>query len=145
MLFAFLAAPALAQKAGDPAKIDKAFHDDISELLHLMDSERMTSQMVDFLVQEWQDQYPDMPEEFWDKFGKEFKPEDFIELAIPVYAKYLSRPDVAALLEFYRSPVGRTFVLTQGALQEDLVTVGEDWSKQVATRFIEKLRNQKPQ
>ena len=139
-LLAGLALPVSAQTREPP---DAKFSADIRELIQLMDAPRMTSQMIDFLVQEWQDEYPDMPDEFWEKFGQEFKPEEFIELAIPVYAKYLSRPDVAALLEFYRSPVGRTFVMTQGALQQDLVVAGEAWSKQVATRFIDKLKNQK--
>jgi len=136
-LLAGLALPVSAQTREPP---DAKFSADIRELIQLMDAPRMTSQMIDFLVQEWQDEYPDMPDEFWEKFGQEFKPEEFIELAIPVYAKYLSRADVAVLLEFYRSPVARTFVMTQGALQQDLVTAGEAWSKQVATRFIEKMK-----
>ena len=142
VLFAFLAAPAFAQKSESGAEIDKALRDDIRVLLQLLDAERMTHEMISFLVQEWQEQYPDMPEEFWDKFGEEFKPEEFFELAIPVYAKYLSRSDVAVLLNFFQSPVGRTYVLTQGAIQQDMVTVGEAWSKEVATRFIERLKKQ---
>jgi hypothetical protein len=136
-LLAVLAAPAFAQTREPP---DEKFKADLRELIQLMDAERMTSQMVEYLVEEWKDQYADLSDEFWDQFGEEFKPEEFVELAVPVYAKYLSRSDVAALLEFYRSPVGRTFVLTQPALQQDLVTAGEGWSKEVATRFIEKLK-----
>jgi len=142
LLAASCANPVLAQ-SGD--ELPEELRDDIRELLRLTDAERMTAQMIEYLVQEWQDQYPDMPGEFWVKFGQEFRPEEFIELAIPVYARYLSHADIVVLLNFFHSPVGRTYVAAQGPIQQDLVQVGEVWSREVAARFVDRMKQQQQQ
>jgi hypothetical protein len=133
-----LSTPALAQTA--TSDLDEGFREDIKSLLYVLGSDQIAGQMVQILVEDWKEQYPDLPPEFWERLGAEFRAEELIDLIVPIYAKYLTHADVVTLLNFFQSPVGQHYVLAQGPIQQESIAVGEAWGRQVTTRFIEKLK-----
>ena len=132
----------LARSAGLAQTPNDEFNGDIRRLLYLLDTDRIASQMIGQFVEQWKTAYPDVPAEFWERLGSEFKSEEIIDLAVPVYARHLSHRDIVVLLNFFESPVGRNFVRAQGPIQEELYSAGQIWGVNVLIRFVEKLKQE---
>lgn len=47
---------------------------------------------------------------FFDRFRTKLKTDDLLDLAIPIYDKYLSKDDIDGLAQFYQTPLGKKMV-----------------------------------
>jgi uncharacterized protein len=113
------------------------------ELLGLMRAGDMAMQMLDGTVTAMQDAMPGTPDDFWTTFRKQIKPEEFIDLIVPIYAENFDDADLDGLIQFYRSPVGKRLVEKQPAILQQSMAAGQKWGEQLAQRAIEQLQKSK--
>ena len=109
------------------------------ELLGLMRAGDMAMQMLDGTVAAMQDAMPGAPDEFWPTFRKQIKPDEFIDLIVPIYASNFDESDLDGLIQFYRSPVGKRLVEKQPLILQQSMTAGQKWGEELAQRAIEQL------
>src|SRR4051794_29958879 len=100
--------PALAAKPQAPAPSGPPSEAQVRELLELTGAAQMGQQVMSQLVQQFK-AMPGLPPGFLDQVQKQTKPDDLVNLIIPIYEKNLTAADVDAAIVFYKSPAGRNF------------------------------------
>jgi hypothetical protein len=128
-----------AQEAAPPPGDAKAR--DIRRLLEVTGAAKLGLQIVDSLLDTQKKALPTVPESFWREFRASLKPEEFAELAVPIYDKHLTHEEIRGLLAFYQSPLGRRLLEVQPLLLQDSIAAGRRWGEGLAKKVLEKLRD----
>ncbi|MEZ5853269.1 MAG: DUF2059 domain-containing protein [Hyphomicrobiaceae bacterium] len=148
---AFIAAatafPATAQKAPDDAKRMTIAR----ELLAITGAAkqfdvvmpRMMQQMAKIFIQ----QKPTHEKEIRDVFGKMLqrfvdRKQELIEQIADIYAKRLSAEDMAATVEFYKSPAGTRFVQALPEITKESFGAGQKWGQQIGSEIEREAREE---
>lgn len=67
----------------------------------------------------------------------------FTDLVAQVYAKEFSEEDLGKLLDFYRTPTGQHLLGKQQEIAKGMITVGQEWGKNVAQEVIAEMQKEK--
>lgn len=113
----------------------------IRELMQLSGAGKIGKQAADALLDSFKNS-PGMSNEFLDRFRKEIDPSDLVDMIVPIYGKYLAENDIDALIEFYKSPVGRKLTSVQPQIMRESVAAGQKWGQQLATKIVAEMRKQ---
>jgi hypothetical protein len=70
--------------------------------------------------------------------NNEFQKVDFVSICVPIYQKYLSQEDMAAIIAFYRSPAGQRILATQGPITRDAQVVMQKAGQEIGERVAER-------
>jgi uncharacterized protein len=114
----------------------------VKTLLEVTGSAKVGLQVMSNMISTMKKSHPSIPEKFWDDFLKEAKPEEMIDLMIPIYAKHFTDEDVIGLIEFYNTPLGKKVTSTLPLIAQESYSVGAEWGKKIATQIIKKLEEQ---
>lgn len=79
---------------------------DTKNLLELTESGKLGVQLGQNIINNFKNSYPNVPEEFWNDFLKEFNSDAIIQLVIPIYDKYYTESEIKQFTEFYQSSLG---------------------------------------
>jgi hypothetical protein len=112
----------------------------VRQLVDLMGSGRLGVQAIGSILDEYKKAMPNVPPEFWDELMKEIKPDELVDLIIPIYAKYFTDDDILQMSIFYNSPVGKKVIKTLPVITQEGMNVGKQWGQQLVERVQEKLR-----
>ena len=127
------AAPALPQEQKSSKEIK------VRELLELTGAAKMGKQMMDQMMTQFR-RMPGLPEGFAEKFMEAAKPEDLVELIVPIYLKHVEERDLDATLEFFRTDSGKRWLAAQPAILQESVKVGQAWGQKLAMKVLAELR-----
>ncbi len=116
----------------------------VRELLTLMRAGDIGLQAIDGMITGMKRAMPGTPEEFWTAFRKKIKPEELVDMLVPVYQRNLSDADIEELIRFYSSPTGKRFVEKQPVILNESMAAGRRWGEVLAQRAIEDLQKNKP-
>ncbi|MCB9882685.1 MAG: DUF2059 domain-containing protein [Planctomycetes bacterium] len=81
-----------------------------------------------------------LPEGFAAKFKELAKPEQLVEMVVPIYAKHLDKETLAAAIEFYASEKGKKFAAAQRLITRDSTTAGQEWGQKLGMRVMQELQ-----
>lgn len=137
LLVAAMASPALAEKTGDPKK-----QADIRKLLNLTGAGSLGKQVATQLIDSFRKSFPNAPAAFWDDFAKEIKPEELIDLVVPVYDRNLSHDDIKAIIKFYESPAGKRFAAKLPDITQESMAAGQQWGQKLGAKVMQRLQEQ---
>lgn len=112
----------------------------VKTLLEMMGSGKIGVQVMENMLVSFKKSAPNVPNEFWDEFMKEAKPETLIDLMIPIYAKYYTDEDVTQLIEFYGTPLGKKVIEKMPLITKDSYQVGAEWGKKLGEQVYNKLK-----
>jgi hypothetical protein len=98
--------------------------------------------MLDNMMDAFQ-KMPNLPDGFVERFKAEAKPEQIVDLCVPIYDKYLSEEDLDGILVFYKSPAGKHLLQAQPKILQESMEVGQKWGRELAERVLESLQCQK--
>ena len=84
--------------------------------------------------------FPSVSDELWNELIESLDHDEFAELVIPIYTKHYTREDLAGLLAFYRTPLGKRLLETNPAVMEESMAVGAAWGRKKAEEIVEELR-----
>jgi len=130
-----LPAALLAQGAAPAPKAD-----DVRALLRIMQAGENAVAAMKRSIPAMRQAMPQVPEAFWTAFTAEFTPQRMEDLALPIYAKHLTAAEVKALLAFYATPEGASFIRKQPLLQEESMLAGQKLGEQVGREVAERLQ-----
>lgn len=114
--------------------------DNIKKLLELTGSGKLGVQMGQRMVGSFKNNYPNVPEAFWNDFLKEFNSDVLINMIIPIYDKYYTESDIKELTEFYQSPLGKKMIATMPQIAEESMQVGQVWGKEMGEKIFTNLK-----
>jgi len=124
---------------------------DIQRLMELLDVSAMSGTMADLMVPaiiaQERKQIPNMPADAENaistvvrKVTLELAPELF-NAAIPLYDKYYTHSEIAELIEFFESPIGRKYSAAVQPITQDIIRIAKNWGRKVgpiAAQEVEK-------
>jgi hypothetical protein len=122
-------------QAGPSAKLEK-----VQTLLSLTGAERLSRGIAVQMIARIRGAFPKVPESFWRKMVLQADVKGLLRQMARVYARHLTDKDVAGLLAFYQSPIGRRFVKLQPKLMRESMGLGRAWSQQLAKRVADELK-----
>ena len=132
-------APAPAAAPAEPA-LDPSFDADIRSLIEVSGGAALGRQMFEGMMASMKGGMPNVPPTFWDAATKEFDPNEFTDMLVPIYARYYTQDDIRQLIAFYQSPLGRKMVATNPMVVQDSMAAGQAWGQRLAERVIKKLQ-----
>lgn len=115
----------------------------VRELLVVMRAGDMGVQMVDGMIGAMKEAMPAAPAEFWTSFRNRVKPDELVDMLVPIYANNLEPADVEELIRFYGSPAGQRFLDRQPAIMQQSMVVGQKWGERLATEALAELQKKK--
>lgn len=119
---------AAAQRAQDPATVAI-----VRRLLELTGAARQTLTGMEALVPAQRAAMPQVPAVFWDAFLARARHDlpQLIDSIIPVYTAHFSKAELAELVRFYESPIGRRLSDVQPLLMQESMQVGQRWGSAI--------------
>jgi hypothetical protein len=81
----------------------------------------------------------EVPEEFWTEFLAGIDPRQLEDLVVPIYVKSLTVEEMTAAIEFFNSPLGRSFVSKQLPMMQESMAAGQAWGQLLAKQASERL------
>lgn len=137
LLVAALIAPAAngLSPAIPPAKEAK-----IRRVLQLTGSAALGAQVVGQLLGTFKTAMPQIPAAFWSDVQKEIRPDDFVNMVIPIYARHFSESDLDGLIAFYSSPLGQRVTHEMPAVASESVAVGQEWGRKLSNQILARAK-----
>jgi len=71
--------------------------------------------------------YPGVPEEFWTRLAGEISIHEIIELSVPIYMRHFDEEELAELVAFYKSPIGRKMIERMPQVMQEGTQIGAEW------------------
>ena len=96
--------------------------------------------MIDGMVESMKQALPGAPDEFWVSFRKRAKPEDLVEMLVPIYVKNVDDSDLEELIRFYSSPTGQHFLDKQPLIMQESMKAGQEWGERMAQEAIDEMK-----
>jgi uncharacterized protein len=112
-------------------------------MLELSDTRALARQLVDRIVQQVRPDMPRVPGTFWDEFARGVDPDRLVDELVPVYEKHFTQDELAELVRFYESPVGRKLVEVQPQLNRDSLGAGQRFGTAITKELMAELRKRK--
>ncbi|OQP61915.1 hypothetical protein A3860_29920 [Niastella vici] len=112
----------------------------IRTLLEMIGSGKIGVQVMENMLVTFKKTVPNVPNEFWDEYMKEVKPDTLIDLIIPVYAKYYTDEDVTQLIDFYRTPLGKKVIEKLPLITQESYLIGAEWGKKLGEKAFKMLK-----
>jgi hypothetical protein len=146
---------AAAAAAARQRNINPAKEADIRRLLAVTGGTNMAIQMMDaaeknikplltasFPPGEYREKLIDL---FFAKFHSKVDMERFVELAVPVYDKYLSDEEIKGLTQFYETPLGHKTLTVLPQLMVDLQAAGQKWGERIGRESMREVLSEHPE
>lgn len=136
-------ATASAQQTGGSQKLQ-----DIRKLIQLDGSLASLKQAPQQVISMIRQQMPDMPDQFWQSFVKEFDDKDmaeFTEQVVGIYDKYLTEDEVKDLLRFYETATGRKIAQVVPKISQEMTALGTALGSKVVQGVMSKMQVQPEQ
>jgi hypothetical protein len=124
--------------SGLSARAEDEQDKDIRRLLELTGGGQLGVQVVSQMVETFK-QSIKAPDGFWEDFMKEVNPNDIVNLAVPIYRRYLEPGDVKDLIRLYETPAARKFVKVQPQILRESQEAGSRWGQQLVEKVMRKL------
>jgi hypothetical protein len=112
----------------------------IRRVLQLTGSAQLGPQVVNQLLGSFKTAMPQVPAAFWSDFQKEIRPDDFVNLVIPIYARHYSENDLDGLIAFYSSPLGQKVTREMPAVMSESVVVGQEWGRKLSAQILARAK-----
>lgn len=88
-------------------------------------------------------QKANVPETVWSEFEQEFSKtsmDELVNMLAPVYNEHMTEADLAKMIEFYETPVGKKYAEKTPLIMQASMQVGQEWGMKMGREFQEKLK-----
>lgn len=146
MTLALLVAPAGAEQI-DPAK-----RADIEKLIQITGPPDVTRQTSHFFIRQFsqtiQSSRPDLPAKTYQILSEEINrvvdehitaKGGFLDMVVPIYAKYFDHREIKELLKFYQTDLGKKTIKVWPLILQESMLLAQDWWKSLAPVIKEKV------
>ncbi|MCA8969195.1 MAG: DUF2059 domain-containing protein [Planctomycetes bacterium] len=112
----------------------------VRKLMKLTGAAEMGKEVMDQMMDQFDKMGAMLPAGFAEKFKELAKPEQLVEMVVPLYVKHLDKETLAAAIEFYESDKGKKFATAQRLITRDSTTAGQEWGKKLGMRVMQELQ-----
>lgn len=126
------APPAIAEDSSRAQRIE--------ELLELTGSGDIGVQVMHGMIASMKQSLPQVPEEWWEAFMARTDPDDLNRMVVPIYERHFTDQEIDAMIDFYRSPLGRSIISKMPVVVQESMAVGQTWGRRLAEEVLRDLR-----
>jgi hypothetical protein len=125
------------QDASDAAKQKEAT---VRALIAACKVDKLGEQVLDQMGTLLKD---DVGSGFWKKFRDKARPQELVDMVVPIYARHFTQEELEQLLAFYQSPIGKRMVEEQPLLVKESMEAGAEWGKRIAAEAMKEFEEKK--
>ncbi len=143
------AAPAPAPEPVDPA--EKA---DIEQLMELAGAKATFTHMVNTMTKDMEplllhalppgEYRAQLVQLFFEKFRANADAQHYLDMAVPIYAEYLSDEDIKGLIQFYKTPLGQKWINVQPKVRAGLLPASHAWGRELGRETMLEVLQEHP-
>ena len=88
-------------------------------------------------------QLPNLDEKEWGKIYKDIIEEsmnEYIEMVIPIFQKYLTKSDLEEMIKFYQTPIGQKFSKSNTSITKDVMSISQEWGMKLSEKLMETIQ-----
>ncbi len=82
---------------------------------------------------------PETPEIVWQRLAARIDPKEIFELIVPIYDAHYTKAEIQVLLDFYRSPAGKKFLVEMPKANEEIDAAIDHWAEEIAASLMQEL------
>lgn len=115
--------------------------DRVRYLIELSGGADIGVMVLENMMMSFRDIFPDVPVEFWDRMvdAFEFEMDDLMDMLVPIYRKHFTAEDIAGLIRFYESPLGRKLIERQPDMVQESMSAGETWGERIGQEVVDRM------
>ncbi|MEL7141002.1 MAG: DUF2059 domain-containing protein [Cyanobacteria bacterium J06573_11] len=129
----------LSEPDNGALEISPAHRAQIEELIALTNPPGSNELVLNSMVEQFRQMAPDVPDIWWDTFVEKVDYDELNALVVPIYARHYTSEEVAALLEFYQTPIGQTVIAKTPIILEESFAAGQAWGFNLAQEILTEL------
>ena len=129
-----------AQNSTTTAGPESAKIKNIRKIMALTGSGKLGIQVMQNMVNTFKTTYPNVDPSFWDDFMKEVKPDDLVNMVIPVYDRNFTDEEIDGMLAFYSSSVGQKVLAKLPVVLQESMEAGKSWGQELSQKIIQRLQ-----
>jgi len=117
------------------------FDQDILRFLEVNGSKQTMEPMVNQMIKQFRSMKSGVPEDFWTLLKLDLTADmtDLMKKMVPIYKKHLTHEEIKGLIEFYESPIGKSFTSKSGLIMQESMQIGQQWGMQIGGKIQQKL------
>lgn len=127
--------PATSTAPTTQGEIDPGKVADINKLMEIAGTKQLLKQMVARILTPYKKYYPELGDHVWDEFTSDDSLRAQMDRTVSVYDKYFTHQEIKDLIAFYNSPVGQKYTRVMPAVAADLMTLGQEWGREIAAKI----------
>ncbi|SEP60484.1 DUF2059 domain-containing protein [Flavobacterium urocaniciphilum] len=112
----------------------------IKQLVVLTGSGNLGVSIADNMIEIFKKNAPNIEDQFWNEFKKEIKPDDLVNLVVPIYDKHFTESEIDDLIKFYNTPVGKKMISKLPEIMQESMEVGQRWGEEIGEKALKKLK-----
>ena len=121
---------------------DKEYSETLKKYFEVSGNKATADVALEQMIDIFKPQYPNIKENEWKKIYQDVVQESmnqFIEMNIPIYQKFLSKSDLEDIIKFYKTPTGQKFAQSNALITKDLMTISQQWGMDLSKKMIEAI------
>lgn len=121
---------------------DKEYTNTLKKFFEISGNSATSTIAIDQMIEILKPQYPNIDSKEWERIGKDFMQKSmnqFIEMSIPIYQKYLSKSDLEEMIQFYQSPIGQKFAQSNTFIAKESMSIAQKWGMELSKKLIEEI------
>lgn len=121
---------------------DKEYSETLKKYFEVSGNKATADVALEQMIDIFKPQYPNIKENEWKKIYQDVVQESmnqFIEMNIPIYQKFLSKSDLEEIIKFYQTPIGQKFSQSNALITKDLMTISQQWGMDLSKKMIEAI------
>ena len=110
------------------SQTDKEYSQTLKKFFEISGNNATANAGLEQMIEIFKPQFPNIDAKEWDKIYNDVIKEsmnEYIEISIPIYQKYLSKSDLEEMIKFYQTPIGQKFAQSNALITKELMTISQ--------------------
>lgn len=121
---------------------DKEYSETLKKFFEISGNNASANAGLEQMIKMFKTQFPNIDAKEWDKIYNDVIKEsidEYIEMNIPIYQKYLTKSDLEEMIKFYQTPIGQKFSKSRALITKDLMSLSQQWGMELSKKLIEEI------
>lgn len=135
-------AAGVAMMLGAPAPVLAAAPSEqqVLQLFEVLHVEQVVSQMSTNMAGMMAKMAPCVPASYWQSFADPAATQQLLGRMVPVYQRHFTAEDIAGLLKFYQSPLGKKVITEMPQTMAEGMQIGQVWGRARGEAMVKALQ-----
>ncbi len=111
------------------------------EVMALTGMRDIGAQAAATLLSQIKPAYPTVSDDLWGQIAGAVSSDEIVQLSVLPYVRHFSTEELVAMVELYKSPLGKALLEKMPAVQYETMMIGNDWGQRQRAEIVDKLKS----